>query len=149
MYLALNVLLIFTQPYSSKWHYTDHTPVPIETSLPSDAELSVEEIAEILHSIDVAYKAREPSQAEQLWYKVQKFMLIVFFPSTIVIIVDSFMGYMGPSTQEQQEFTISVKRRYNHLAKLAIEKGLTEDGFMYQLDASLSKTNGPAFSSFR
>jgi hypothetical protein len=52
---------------------------------------------------------------------------------------------MGPANREQQAFTLSVKRRYNHLARLAIAKGMERDGYFFREDAQPWKSNGASF----
>jgi hypothetical protein len=148
-YAFANVLLFFVEPYGSRWHYHSHSPIPIEEVAPTDAAMSIDDIRDILDSIDLAYKAREPTAYEKLWSSGESLIQMVFLPSSVALWVKNFIGYMGPSTSKQREFTLSVKRRYNHLAILAVKKGMREDGFLYQLDPSFSKKNGQAFSSLR
>ena len=148
-YAAVNLILFFSEPYGSPWHYQSHTPTPIETIAPTDTALTLDEIADILDSIDLAYKAREPNLHEKLWLAGEKLTQILFLPSSVALVMKSFVDYMGPSTPEQREFTLSVKRRYNHLAAIAVKKGMNEDGFLYLVEPSFSKKNGPAYSSMR
>ena len=116
---------------------------------PTDSALSIDEITEILDSIDLAYEARKPTQHEKLWRTGEKFIQIAFLPSSVALAMKNFVDYMGPSTPKQREFTLSVKRRYNHLAAIAVKKGIKKNGFLYQIEPSLSKTNGRAFSSLQ
>lgn len=148
-YVFANVLLFFLEPYGSPWHYQSHSPIPIEVVTPTDAAMSIDEIREILDSIDLAYEAREPTVYEKLWSSGEGLIQIVFLPSSIALGLKSFVDYMGPSTPKQREFTLSVKRRYNHLATIAVKKGMRDDGFFYELEPSFSKKNGQAFSSLR
>ena len=148
-YLVVNVLLFLFDPYSSRWHYGSHDPAPIEVMLPNDANMSLSDITKILDSIDLAYGAREPTQLEQLWLSGEKLTQIVFLPSSIALIMKGFLGYMGPANSQQMAFTLSVKQRYNHLAKLAVNKGMEKEGFLFEEEPSLSKKNGQPFASLR
>ena len=46
-------------------------------------------------------------------------------------------------------FTVSVKQRYNHLARLAVGKGLKEEGYLFKEDCKTSKENAESFASLR
>lgn len=148
-YLAANALLFLVDPYASRWHYGSQDPAPIEVTMPADSNMPLSDIKGTLDSIDLAYGARAPTQLEQLWRKGEQLIQIVFFPSTFALIMKSFVGYMGPANAQQRAFTLSVKRRYNHLARLAINRGMKEDGFMFQEEPSLSKKIGQPFASLR
>jgi hypothetical protein len=148
-YLVANVIIFLVDPYASRWHYGSHEPVPIEVMMPKDSEMSLSQITKILDSIDLAYSAREPTQLEQFRRTGEKVTQVVFLPSSIALIMKGFLGYMGPANSQQMAFTLSVKRRYNHLARLAIDKGLRKDGFLFQEDPSLSKNYGQSFISLR
>lgn len=144
-YLATNLLLFIFNPYSSKWHYQDHNPVVIQTEQPQDQDLTVSDIEKILNEIDLAYNAREPSRLENIQDWGLTATQLVFLPSTIALVVKSFMGYMGPANQAQRDFTISVKKRYNHLVRLGKEKGMTKIGFYFVEEPSLVKQNGKSY----
>lgn len=148
-YAFANVLLFLVEPYGSPWHYQSHSPIPIQVVAPTDAAMSIVEIRDVLDSIDLAYEAREPTVYEKLWSSGEGLIQIVFLPSSVALGLKCFVGYMGPSTPKQREFTLSVKSRYNHLATIAVRKGMREDGFLYELEPSFSKKNGQAFSSLR
>jgi hypothetical protein len=60
-----------------------------------------------------------------------------------------FIGYLGPANARQQAFTLSVKRRYNHLANLGAAKGMKQEGYLFQEEPSLSKENAASFESLR
>lgn len=148
-YLIANVFLFLFDPYSSRWHYGSHDPALIEVILPDDSNMSLSEITKILDSIDLAYGAREPTQLEQVWQFGEKLTQVVFFPSSVALIMKGFIGYMGPANSQQMAFTLSVKQRYNHLAKLAVNKGMNKEGFLFEEEPSLSKKNGQPFASLR
>ncbi len=149
VYLVANVLLFLFDPYASSWHYGSHDPAPIEVMTPADSDMSISDITKILDSIDLAYGAREPTQLEQFWRTGEKLTQVVFLPSSIALIMKGFFGYMGPANSQQMAFTLSVKQRYNHLAQLAVNKGMEKDGFLFEEDLSLSKNNGRPFASLR
>jgi hypothetical protein len=148
-YLVVNVLLFFMNPYASPWVYQSRDPVPMRVVQPNDADLSAYEIKKILDSIDLAYGRRQPTEFEQLQRRAVWWIQVVCLPSSFALIMKAFLGYLGPTTQEQAAFTLSVQRRYNHLARLAIQKGLQEDGFLFQENLSSSNENGPSFASVR
>jgi hypothetical protein len=148
-YAALNLLLFFTDPYASPWHYGARDPAPIEVMAPTDAALSLDQITRILDSIDLSYGAREPAVNEKVWLAGKQLTHVVFLPSSFALVMKSFLTYMGPANSQQRAFTVSVKQRYNHLARLAVNKGMRRDGFLFQEEASLSKKNGEAFKSLR
>ena len=148
-YIATNLVLFFFDPYSSPWHYATQNPIPIEVATPTDSEMSLDRIMTILDSIDMAYGAREPSVSEQLWLSGERLIQIVFIPSSFALVMKGFMGYLGPANSNQRAFTISVKKRYNHLAKSAVNKGMRKDGYLFQEEPSLSKKNGESFVSLR
>ena len=144
IYVCLNIALFVINPYASPWHYLDHDPVPLEVTTPDDRALSLSEITKILDEIDLAYGAREPTRMEQVERKRLQLMGLVFLPSTMALHIKEFMGYLGPPSDAQQAFTMSVKARYNALVKLAIEKGSGADRYYYVIEPSLSKKNGAA-----
>ena len=148
-YLAANAILFFVNPYASRWHYESHKPVPIDVSSSADSSMSLNQITKVMDSIDLAYAARKPTQLEQLLRTGEKLIQIVFLPSSFALIVKGFVGYIGPANSQQRAFTLSVKQRYNHLAKLAIRKGMKEDGFLFEEEPSLSKKNGQSFAALR
>lgn len=145
IYFALNLVFFYSNPYSSSWHYGSKDPTPIEVVQPTDSNLSVNQIVKILDSIDLSYGAREPTASEKAWRLGSKITQVAFLPSSIALVMKSFIDYMGPANSEQRAFTISVKQRYNHLARMALQKGMKKDGFFYQEEASLSKKNGEPF----
>ncbi len=148
-YVALNAAIFFINPYASPWHYGSRHPSPIAASQPTYASLTVDEIVRTLDAIDLAYKAREPSTQEQWWRGGLKLMAVVCLPASAALGARDFFGYMGPANREQQAFTLSVKRRYNHLARLAVTQGMAREGFLFQEEPSLTKKNGPSFESLR
>lgn len=148
-YLAANLLLFFVDPYDSPWHYGSQDPAPIEVMAPTDSDLSLDQITRILDSIDLAYGAREPTETERLWRTGLQLTGVAFLPSSFALVMKGFLGYMGPANSRQRAFTVSVKRRYNHLATLAVNKGMRIDGFLFQEEPSLSKKNGEPFASLR
>ena len=148
-YLAANALLFFTNPYASRWHYGTQDPVPIEVTVPTDSEMPLSQIKGVLDSVDLAYGAREPTRLEHLWRGAGQVVQFVFLPSSVALGIKSFFGYMGPANSQQRAFTVSVKRRYNHLARLAVKKGMKEDGFLFLEEPSLTKKNGQPFASLR
>ena len=131
-YLAANVLLFVVDPYSSPWHYGSQNPAPIEVTTPNDSDLSLNQIIRVLDSIDLAYGARAPTKTEKLWRSSLQVIGAACLPSSFALIMKSFMGYMGPTNSQQRAFTVSVKQRYNHLARLAIKKGMSKEGFLFQ-----------------
>ena len=140
IYALANVAFFLANPFASPWHYRDHDPVPLEVELSGDRQLSAAEIVRILDEIDLAYGAREPSVGERGGRVAELGVGLILFPATAALIAQEFMGYIGPATDSQQAFTISVKLRYNHLAHLAVEKGyLAEDRFLFQIEPSLTK----------
>ena len=148
-YLAANVLLFFTNSYKSRWHYQSHDPIPIQVTAPTDSSMSLTQIRDILDSIDLAYDARKPTSSERLWKSAEQLIQIAFLPSTVALLIKNFLGYMGPANPAQRAFTVSVKQRYNHLAELAVKKGMADDGFLFLEEASLTKKNGQPFRSLR
>ena len=148
-YLAANALLFFANPYASSWHYESQDPVPIEVMAPADSDLSLSQIRGVLDSIDLAYEAREPTRHEQLSQVAAQLVQIAFLPSSVALGIKSFFGYMGPANSQQRAFTVSVKQRYNHLARLAVKKGMKDDGFLFLEEPSLTKKIGQPFASLR
>jgi len=148
-YIAVNLLLFFLNPYASPWHYDSQDPAPIEVTKSTDADLALDEITRVLDSIDLAYGAREATNIEELWRNGIKVIAIVCLPSTFALVMKDFIGYMGPANAKQRAFTLSVKQRYNHLARLAISKGTNREGFLFQEEPSLTKKNGEPFASLR
>ena len=148
-YTVVNVIVFAAKPYGSQWHYESQTPVQIEVITPSDSVKSLSEIADILDSIDLAYGAREPTKIERFEFAGKQLIQLALLPSSVALAMDDFGAYMGPANSKQQAFTLSVKRRYNHLARFAVKKGLKTDGFLYLEEPSLSKTNGQSFASLR
>lgn len=146
-YACANILFFLLNPGSSPWHYHSHNPKPLPIVSQDDSNLSLVQISEILDEIDLAYKAREPSTDEQTRHAVLRGVSLVLFPATFALIMREFVGYMGPATTKQQEFTLSVKKRYNHLARLALSKGMKRDGNFFVEEPSLSKRNGAPFQS--
>ncbi len=146
-YLAANALLFFVNPYVSRWHYESQDPVPIEVMMLTDSVTPLSQIKGVLESIDLAYDAREPTRLEQLWQVAAQLLQVAFLPSSVALGIKSFFGYMGPANSQQRAFTVSVKRRYNHLARLAVKKGMKDDGFLFLEEPSLTKKNGQPFAS--
>lgn len=149
VYVIGNVVLFLINPYSSAWHYENHKPVPIEVMQPGDSALSLSQITDVMAAIDLAYGARKPTAQEQAGIVAIQGVAIVFFPSTFALNMKSFMGYIGPATSDQQAFTLSVKQRYNHLARLAVNRGMKDDGYLFTEESSLSKENAESFESLR
>ena len=100
------------------------------------------DITRTLDSIDLAYGARAPTQLEQLWRKGEQLIQIVFFPSSFALIMKGFVGYMGPPTHNKEPS--QVKRRYNHLARLAMQLGHERRWLSVPEEPSLSKKKQPA-----
>lgn len=148
-YLAANALLFFADPYSSRWHYHSQDPVPINVIMPTDSDMPLNQIKGVLDSIDLAYAAREPTKLEQLWQVAEQLVQVAFLPASVALGIKSFFDYMGPANPKQRAFTVSVKQRYNHLARLAVKKGLKDDGFLFVEEPSLAKKNGRDFASLR
>jgi len=148
-YLVGNVVLFLVNPYASPWHYHTHDPVPINVVQPGDSALSLREITGVLAAIDLAYDGRKPTALEEARILALQGVSLVFFPSTVALIVKDFIGYMGPATSEQMAFTLSVKQRYNHLARLAVSKGMKEDGYLFKEEPGQSKENAESFESLR
>ncbi len=148
-YLAANVLLFVVDPYSSRWHYGSQNPAPIEIARSTDSDLSSEQIITVLDSIDLAYGARAPTKTEKLWRTGLQVIGAVCLPSSFALVMKGFIGYMGPANSQQRAFTVSVKKRYNHLARLAVNKGMSKDGYLFQEEPSLSKIAGEPFASLR
>ncbi len=150
IYALANIAFFLANPFASPWHYRDHDPVPLEVERLEDRQLSTGDIVEILDEIDLAYGAREPTAGEQVGQVTKLGVGLVFFPATVALIAQEFLGYMGPATDAQQAFTISVKKRYNHLARLAVERGYRVEGrFLFRIDAALSKNNGISLDEAR
>lgn len=145
LYLAFNLLIYFANPYASKWHYQNHKPKPVVIETPQDNSMSVLEIETILDEIDFAYGAREPHFLDKTKKNFVTATQLIFFPSSVALIIQSFMGYMGPATPEQQAFTLSVKKRYNYLAKLGVSKGMQKKGFLFEEEPSLTKRNSTPY----
>lgn len=148
-YLAMNVVLFFVDPYASRWHYGSQNPAPIGVVTAADSDMSSSQIKKILDAIDLAYAARQPTQLEQVGRAGEKLTQLVFLPASFALVMKGFMAYLGPANAAQRVFTLSVKRRYNHLARLAISKGMQAEGFLFQEEHSLSKKNGQTFASLR
>jgi hypothetical protein len=148
-YLIANVVFFFLDPFSSPWHYHDHEPVPIAVERKGDINLSLAQMTTILDEIDLAYSGRQPTQSEQIGQSVKKAVLIFLLPASIALNFKEFIGYIGPANREQQAFTLSVKRRYNHLVRLAIAKGMERDGYLFVQDIRLKKQNGLSFQDLR
>ena len=149
VYVVGNVVLFLSNPYSSAWHYENHKPVPIEVMQSGDSALSLSQITDVMAAIDLAYGARKPTAQEQAGIVAIQGVAIVFFPSTFALNMKRFMGYLGPANSDQQAFTLSVKQRYNHLARLAVSRGMKDDGYLFKEECSLSKENGESFESLR
>jgi hypothetical protein len=145
-YLCANVAFFVLNPFASSWHYHGHKPQPIPVTLPQDASLSLSQLIEILDEIDLAYRGRAATADEEPAHTIMRIVALVFFPADFALQMKDFIGYMGPATAEQQAFTISVKRRYNHLARLAVAKGMKRDGYFFMEDSILRKRNGSAFN---
>jgi hypothetical protein len=146
VYILLNLIIFGLNPYARVWHYQNHGPLPVPISEPEDEDLSLDQLVLILDEIDLDYGSREPNQLEKANMERLSVMSMVFQPATIALKMKAFVGYMGPPTEQQQAFTLSVKERYNHLARLAIDKGYNDNGFLYQIEPSLSKRDGVAFA---
>ena len=145
LYLSINTVLYFLNPYASSWHYQDHSPKPLVVESPEDGYLSLANIEKTLNDIDLAYDAREPNTLEKTQQMGVRLTQLIFLPSTIGLIFKSFVGYMGPANQAQQAFTLSVKRRYNQLVKIGKSKGLQKSGYLFVEESSLSKENGDPY----
>jgi len=139
MYLFGNVVVFLLNPFVSRWHYCTQSPAPIHVVRARDADMSVAQIVRTLEDIDLAYGARRPTCGDQVRSVVMFGVANLFFPATLALNVKAFVGYIGPANQRQQAFTLSVKRRYNHLAELAIIKGYQGRISLFQLEPSLSK----------
>lgn len=145
-YLFINVGLYFLNPYSSLWHYQDHNPhQPVAVELPEDDFIGIAKIEKTLNEIDLAYNAREPNNLEKAQRWGARLAQLIFFPSTACLALKSFIGYLGPANPAQQAFTLSVKKRYNHLVKIGKPKGLQKSGFLFVEEPSLSKNNGEPY----
>lgn len=148
-YAVVNGIIFLVDPYSSPWHYHTHNPVPIKAVQPGDSALLLREITGFLAAIDLAYGARTPTAREEEWIVALRWSEFLFFPSTLALIIKDFIGYIGPATSEQMAFTMSVKQRYNHLARLAVSKGMKEDGYLFEEEPGLEKVNVESFESLR
>ena len=146
-YICANILFFLLNPGSSPWHYHSHNPEPIAVASEDDSNLSLVQISKILDEIDLAYGARERSAYEQARQAILRGASLVLFPATFALIIKEFVGYMGPATAKQQAFTLSVKKRYNHLVMLGLRKGMKRDGNFFVEEPSLSKRNGASFQS--
>jgi hypothetical protein len=146
-YLCANVVFFVLNPFSSPWHYHGHKPQPIPVTLPEDASLSLPQLKEILDEIDLAYRGRAATADEETARTRMRIVALVFLPADFALQMKEFIGYMGPATAEQQAFTLSVKRRYNHLARLAIAKGMEREGYFFKEDVQARKSNGQPFQS--
>ena len=144
VYILLNLILFSLNPGQTVWRYYDHDPLPVPISEPEDEDLSLDQLVLILDEIDLAYGAREPNKLEK--EKMERLRVIgyVFFPAAIARHMKTFVGYIGSSTDQQTAFALSVQERYDHLARLAIDKGYNDNGFLYP--PLISKRNGVAFS---
>jgi hypothetical protein len=155
LYLGANVLYYFLFTYAnlpffkSQWHYYTREPIPIKTNQSGDYSLDVNEIIEILDSIDVAYGAQEPDKSTKNVQTTVWLLSTILLPATIIVKMEIFTNYIGPPTTEEANFTISVKARYNHLARQGLRQGMKRQGYFYVEDAGLEKTNGESFSNFR
>lgn len=148
-YVVGNVVLFLVNPYSSPWHCKTHHPLPINVVQPGDSALSLREITGVLADIDLAYAGRTPTAIEEARIVALRGGALVFFPSTVALMVKDFIDYIGPATPEQRAHTMSVKQRYNHLARLAVSKGMKEDGYLFKEEPNLEKDNGESFESLR
>jgi hypothetical protein len=144
-YLIANLAYFVFDPFSSPWHYYSHKPRLIEVVQAGDGRLSLAQISATLDEIDLAYRGREPTKSEKTPGSLEQAAAAILFPGSMALNFKYFMGYMGPATREQQAFTLSVKKRYNHLARLAIAKGMTRDGHFFIEDIRLRKRKGAAF----
>jgi len=148
-YSLLNLIVFVANPYASAWHYHSRDPVPFRIGEPADQNLSLDRLVRILDDIDLAYGAREPTTFETAKALCLRVVSILFLPATTALGMKEFVGYIGPPTEKQEAFTVSVKRRYNYLARLAIERGYREDRFMYEVEPSQSKRHGARFGAVR
>lgn len=146
-YLLGNVAIYFVNPFASRWHYRSRKPTPVQVVDSSDDSMSLNQLARVLDEIDLAYGARSPSGLEHIRFGASGVISLLFFPASFVLHMREFIEYIGPATPEQQGFTLSVKQRYNHLAQLAVSKGLQRDGYLYVEEPSLQKQNGASFAS--
>ncbi len=145
-YLVVNILFFLAEPQlSSPWHYRDRHPAPVSIESPTDSSMSLDQIVRILNEIDWAYQARKPTTREKAKQWSLAAVALLFFPASIATASKSFIEYMGPANQQQQAFTLSVKRRYNHLVKLGKMKGMTQAGFLFKEEPSLSKLNADPY----
>ena len=149
VYVFGNILFFLLNPFSSPWHYHTVDPEPIPVTRQDDITLSVNEITRILDEIDLAYGARKPTTAEQAKSTTMSVVSLVFLPASIGLGMKEFVGYIGSANSKQQVFTLSVKKRYNHLARLALSNGMKRDGYLFAEEPSLSKQNGESFHSLR
>jgi hypothetical protein len=127
-------------------------PVPSmrrELKVRSAMELTLEQIESILDEIDLAYGGREPTGREVKLNLAKQAANLIFLPAAFALSMKEFMAYLGPANAKQQAFTLSVKRRYNHLARLGIEKGMGRDGSFFGESATLSKEPAEEFDSIR
>lgn len=145
LYIFINAVLYLLDPYSSAYHYQDHSPKPLAIEFPEDGSIPVSKIEKTLNDIDLAYDAREPNTLEKAQQIGARLTQVIFLPSTIGLISKSFVGYMGPANKAQQTFTLSVKRRYNHLVKIGKSRGLQKSGYLFLEEPSLSKKNGDPY----
>ena len=145
----LNLVLFVANPYASPWHYHSQDPVLFRISETADENLSLGGLVRILDATDLAYGARKPTPFEMAKMSCLRATSILFLPATLALGMRDFIGYIGPANERQQAFTASVKERYNHIARLAIEKGYLANGFLYQVEPSLSKRNGISFAEVR
>jgi hypothetical protein len=148
-YILGNVALYVAEPYGSQWHYSSRDPAPLAIEVAGDSGRTLDEIRKVLDAIDLAYKAREPTAFEYVSSIGVQLIQIAFLPSTLALMCKQFIAYIGPPNTKQRAFTVSVKRRYNHLARLAVRKGMQSNGFLYLEEWSLRKENGQSFDSLR
>jgi hypothetical protein len=141
-YVLGNLLLYFVNPFASSWHYHTHDPKPITVSQSQDQNLSCKQLVNLLDDIDLAYQGREPTQKEKLKFTLVRCLGVVFMPATYALQMKEFIGYIGPANREQQAFTIAVKQRYNHLARVAVAKQCKHEAYLFQEEPSLSKKDG-------
>jgi hypothetical protein len=148
-YVFANIAIFIAAPGRSPWHYYTHDPQPLAVEHPGDASLSLEEISNILDEIDLAYGARTPSTTENANGKILNVLYTAFYPAWFALGISEFIGYIGPATDQQAAFTRSVKNRYNYLAEVGLRKGMTRDGYLFAIDARITKQNGMSFQELR
>ncbi len=149
VYIFGNILFFILNPFASPWHYQTRDPEPITVTQRTDSNLSVNEISRVLDEIDLHYGARKPSEFDIARYTIRRVVTVVFFPASATLHMRGFVEYIGPANSKQRSFTVSVKKRYNHLARLALKNGMEKNGYLFVENSLLSKQNAESFHSLR